>query len=288
MDARERNLIEINTRDVLLSLGITNPLLRRLLSPALLPPAWRFARQLRAFDDEAAVEGLGVAARRMLVTFARRPGVSGAGRLPVSGPLLLLSNHPGLTDALCLFSTIPRADLKTLAADRPFLRTLPAVARSLLFISDSGRGRLSLLREAVDHLRAGGALLTFPAGAIEPDPAVHPGAGEAVSHWSSSVKLFLHRVPDAVVVPVVVQGVISPVFLSHALTRLRKEGRQRDSLAAALQIVAHSIAPSLWKVSPRVDFLEPFAGSQLVRAADDGPRMIRERVVDFLRHRERA
>jgi hypothetical protein len=288
MDARERKLVDINTQDIVDALGIPGRRLQRSIGLALRRPARIFARQLRAFDDDTAAAGLRHSAEIMLSSFIRCLAVGGADHIPGRGPLILLSNHPGLTDTLCLFSAIPRADLRILAADRPFLRSLPAVARSLLFISDPGRERLSAVLQAVAHLRSGGALLTFPAGAIEPDPAVMPGAALSLSSWSPSTMLFLRRVPSAVVVPVIVQGVISSAALHHPLTLLRRNRRDRERLAAMLQILAHSIAPALWGVSPRVDFLRPFAGEELVRAGDHAPLMIRERVAAFLSSRERA
>jgi hypothetical protein len=288
MDARERELVDINTRDILNAIAIPVAWLQRAVGLSVRCPARIFARELRAFDDDAAAFGLRRAARAMLSVFHQTLSVNGADRLPGRGPLILLSNHPGLTDTLALFAAIPRDDLMTLAADRPFLRSLPAVARSLLFLSDPGRSRLAAVRQAVAHLRSGGTLLTFPAGAIEPDPTVMPGAGESLSHWSSSTMLFLRRVPDAVVVPVVVQGVIARAALRHPLTLLRKDSKDRERLAAMLQIVTHAISPDRWTVHPRVDFLQPFVGAELTKAAEGAPRMIRERIEGFLSSRERA
>ena len=40
---------------------------------------------------------------------------------------------------------------------------------------------MSLVRDVARHLRAGGAVLTFPAGHNEPDPDVHPGADDGAA-----------------------------------------------------------------------------------------------------------
>ncbi len=138
MDRTERELTTINARDVLASLGIpkgTSPL-RRHLELLFRHPARAFARQMLAFDSEVDRRGLREAARGLVRVHAPGLRVRGAERLPLSGPLLILSNHPGMADTLALFASIPRDDLAILAADRPFLRALAALSRSLIAVPE--------------------------------------------------------------------------------------------------------------------------------------------------------
>ena len=173
--------------------------------------------------------------------------------MPRGGPLLLVSNHPGLADAVALFAATPRDDLRVIAADRPFLDTLPNTSRYLLTVADTTAGGSGVARAAARHLRGGGAVLTFPGGKIEPDPAVLPGAVEALDHWSSSADLFARLTPGLAVVPVVVSGVISPSALRNPLIHLRRRRRDREWLAATLQM----LIPALRNVEARVDFGRP-------------------------------
>jgi putative hemolysin len=173
--------------------------------------------------------------------------------VPRGGPLLLVSNHPGLADAVALFASTPRDDLRVIAAERPFLDVLPNTSRYLLTVAETQAGRSRAVRAAARHLRGGGAVLTFPGGRIEPDPAVLPGAVEALDRWSSSADLFARLAPGLAVVPVVVSGVLSPRALRIPLTHLRRRRHDREWLAATLQM----LTPALRDVSVRVAFGRP-------------------------------
>ena len=258
-------LVQINTDDIVASLGLEHmrrgqTLLRRLCRR----PALRLARQVLAYDDLVSVAGLQIGGAWMLGQFVRNFVVEGH-TPPPKGPLLIVSNHPGLYDTLALFSAIGRPDLRILAADRPFLRALPATTRYLITIDErtaSAASRMGVIRAAARHMRAGGALLTFPGGRIEPDPAVLPGAVAALQAWSGSLELFIRLVPDVTVVPVIVSGVLSPVALRHPLTRIRRDKDKQEWLAAMLQVVF----PSLQRGTVRVTFGQPLrwhAGEQL-------------------------
>ena len=107
-----------------------------------------------------------------------------------------------MTDTLCLFAAINRPDLRIIALDRPFLHSLPNVSRQLFFISDDSKERLSAVRKAAAHLRAGGAVLTFPAGKIEPDHQVYPGALELLYRWTDSAGVFLRFAPETRILPI--------------------------------------------------------------------------------------
>jgi hypothetical protein len=185
MDPRARTLFEVNIDDILQAFGWRGvPALRWLVRHIARLPALRFAREMTLFDEAVEACGITAAARSHLALYVRGMRAHGMERIPREGPVLLLSNHPGMTDTLALFSSIPRADLLAIAVDRPFLRALPFASRSLIFIPDEREKRFTAMRRAVTHLRAGGALLTFPAGEIEPDPAALPGAVQALERWS--------------------------------------------------------------------------------------------------------
>src|ERR687889_2428691 len=216
-------------------------------------PARRLARQILTYDTIVGESGLGTGGAWALKRLSRNTSIEGQENVPRDGPLLLVSNHPGLADAVALFATTPRDDLRVIAADRPFLEALPNTSHYLLTVREASAGRLGVARAAARHLRGGGAVLTFPGGRIEPDPAVLPGAVEALESWSSSADLFARLTPGLAVVPVVVSGVISPTALRNPLIHVRRRRRDREWLAATLQV----LVPVLRNVDARVEFGSP-------------------------------
>ena len=141
------------------------------------------------------------------------------------------------------------------AAERPFLDALPNTSRHLLAVAETPAGRSGVVRAAARHLRGGGAVLTFPGGRIEPDPAV--------------------LAPGLTVVPVVVSGVISPMALRVPLTRLRRRKRDREWLAATLQM----LTPALRDVDASVEFGRPIyagAGGGIGEAVIEATRRLME------------
>src|SRR5215203_2911864 len=221
-------------------------------------PTRRLARQILTYDRIVGESGLGTGGAWALKRLSRNTSIEGQENVPHGGPLLLVSNHPGLADAVALFAATPRDDLRVIAADRPFLDTLPNTSRYLLTVADTSTGRSGVARVAARHLRGGGAVLTFPGGRIEPDPAVLPGAVRALDHWSSSADLFARLTPGLTVVPVVVSGVISPSALRNPLIHLRRHKREREWLAATFQL----LIPALRNVDAWVDFGRPIHAEQ--------------------------
>jgi hypothetical protein len=164
----------------------------------------------------------------------------------------VLANHPGAYDALSLFAAIPRDDLLVVAAERPFLASLPALRKRLLFIPDPGAGsegaRSLGLKRALRHLKDGGALLHFGAGRIEPDPAFSEPAA-CILDWQSGCGVLAHvaqRCGGAVVVAVV-SGVHSARAKESVVVRAA-EARGITTLALLMQLAL----PYYGKVRVRV------------------------------------
>ncbi len=252
-DQLER-LTQAGVDDVISAFGLGGVRRGRVVLEALTRiPTGRLARQILAYDAMVGEAGLGTGGAWALKRLCETASVEGQDNVPRGGPLLLVSNHPGLADAVALFASTPRDDLRVIAADRPFLTALPNTSRYLLTVAEHSAGRSGVAREAARHLRSGGAVLTFPGGRIEPDPAVLPGAVEALRRWSASADLFARLTPGLAIVPVVVSGVTSPSALRNPLTRLRRRRRDREWLAATLQM----LVPALRDVDVRVDFGRP-------------------------------
>ena len=202
-------------------------------------PARKFALQMLDFDNAVGQVELVYAARQAQRRYVRSVRLFSA-PLP-AGPFLALSNHPGIVDTLALFSALNRPDLKIIAVDRPFLKALPNISKQLFYVTDDPTARMALVRQVSGHLRSGGAALTFPAGEIEPDANVYPGALEALDGWTDSVGVFVRMAPETAILPVLVRGVIWEKTAKHPLTRLKKTRVEREKLAAAFQLLAHVV-----------------------------------------------
>ncbi len=164
----------------------------------------------RAFVD-AALESLEIEADRAAISREE---------IPTDGPLVVVANHHfGAADALLALSLfLPvRPDLKVVAnrslAAFPQLGGLvfPVAAPSVR------RRRIEGTRELVRHLRAGGAVLLFPAGQVA-------GRGRAGTiedrPWSPGVGRLVH-LSEAAVVPVAFEGGNSSWFYLARLLHFR-------------------------------------------------------------------
>ena len=197
-------------------------------------PARKFARQMLDFDDAVGRVGLADAARFAQRRYVRSVRIF-SDPLP-AGPFLALSNHPGMVDTLALFSALNRPDLKIIAVDRPFLKALPNTSKHLFFVTDDPSARMALVRQVSGHLRSGGAALTFPAGEIEPDANVYPGAVEALDGWTDSVGVFVRMAPETAILPVLVRGVIWEENGQASIDTLEENPRRTRKAGCSLAI----------------------------------------------------
>jgi hypothetical protein len=227
------------------------------------------AKKLAAFDD---ILGRGEPRSAALGLLAELgTGVRVSGPLPVSsGPRLFLANHPGLGDVPALLSLLGREDLRIIARDRPFLRALPNLSLRLFLIPE--RGAWTILRRVEEHLAGGGAVLTFPAGRIEVDPAwADPSASWEL--WSASTALWARRIPGLLVQPLLVSGVRARGFVDPWAARWRRP-EERDWTAAVLQLVCQVLwgRPKAGRIDVGVG--ESIPGS-LFAAGESGPSVLR-------------
>jgi hypothetical protein len=250
-----QGLTALNTQDFLAAFGMENLRRGRKALDALCRlPSRRFARQMIRYDQLVGELGLHTASQKTLSHYVQRLEIVGVQNIPLSGPLLVLSNHPGMTDALVLFASLERADLRVVAAQRPFLETLPNISRQLIYVPEQDRQRMGVVRTVVNHLRAGGAILTFPAGQIEPDPVSMPGAVESLAGWSESIAIFSRLVPEVKILIAIVSGVLWPAATQSPITHLRRQQKDRERMGAALQVLIQQTLPFYKPVTTRVVF----------------------------------
>ena len=241
MSLQFNELTRFNLDDLIASFGCDGqrwltPFLRMILQA----PARKFAGQMVDFDAAVRHHGeLGRASRAMLEQhYVRGLRIHGRDQTPTKGPALFLANHPGLADAISLIAAINRPDLKIISLRRPFLEALQHIAWHLFFVDDNLGKRVILAHEVAAYLRAGGAVLSFPAGKIEPDPEVWGDALQSLNTWVDSARFIVKLAPETHIVPVLVQGVVWEKTARHWLTRIRRTRSERDRLAVTLQLLS--------------------------------------------------
>jgi hypothetical protein len=255
--------------DILEAVGLpADSPLRAVFSPLVWPPAHLFARLAAEFDRHVAQSGLMEAVRWVLPRFVDGVHALGTDNIPISGPLVIASNHPGTYDGLVIASCLPRDDLKVIVTDRPFFRGLHGASPHLIYTPRDTEGRMGVVREAVRHLREGGSLLIFAHGEVEPDPALVPGAEEALEGWSPSVPLLLRRVPGASLVVTIVSGVLAPSALRHPVARLRQGWQARQLLAEVVQISQQMLLRRRFGLAPTVRFSAPLTSGDVEGGRD--------------------
>lgn len=229
----------------------------------LAPPFRRFAEVASEFDEKVARLGLPEASRQLLPSFINNPEIHGQEHIPPEGPVLIISNHPGTLDSLLIASRLPRVDLKIVAKRYPFYLALSKLKDNFIFTTNELHDRVAALRQSIEQLQSGGALLIFPRGLIEPDPAVMSGAEDTLSEWSPSIELFLRKVPDARLLITIVSGVIAPSSLHNPFMRLGRNAVERQTVAEFFQVIRHIYFPRTLQISPKVTFDIPRSAAEL-------------------------
>lgn len=277
-------LTEICVREALEGLTLQNSPLRRVFQVALRPPLRRFARFFADADQK--IEGglMDACGQALLERLSTSCQVSGTENVPLSGPLLVTSNHPGGLEILANLASLHRPDVYMVSNDQPILRALPNARSHMIYLGSDPASRAGNIRQVIEHLSAGHAVLIFPAGQMEPDPAVTPGALEFLDEWSDSTGIFLSKVPQTQVLPVAVSGIIGPKAIRSWPVRKRKTLKARQRAAAFLQMIVQTAFRDAWPIHMRVVFGEAVSTQQLAssleaRALAEGVRREERRLL---------
>lgn len=235
--------------------------------------AWRQApRDASETLFSAGVGLLGVAAQVDAADLAR---------IPSTGPLLVVANHPfGIADGLAIGHLLAsrRADVKLMVHS---LLCQPPEGRDLLLPVDFAAGaaarRVSAetRRQAVDWLDQGHCLIVFPAGSIS--TAAQPLARHAVdAEWHPFVARLAQR-PGVQTLPLFVHGQNSRLFqiVSHFSYPLRlalifSETRRR--CGRPLQIEVGATIPTGGFRVGKAGILAVLRAACYGMAGADGPR----------------
>lgn len=230
-----------------------------ILRPLVWKPMIRFSELATIFESRIVQEGWQKAAAWFITHFVDRVSVIGAENIPSEGPLLIASNHPGAYDSLVISSLIPRDDLKIIASDIPFVKKLPDTSQHMIFSAPDSYARMQAARQALRHLKEGGALLVFARGTMDPDPAFMPGSELELTRWTSSLGLFLRSVPETKTAVSLISGVLAPRYIHHPATLFRRGRVNKQRLSEFFQVMYQLLVPGRLRVSPSLSFTAPFS-----------------------------
>jgi hypothetical protein len=260
----------------------TQPWYRRFLDPLLSIPINRFAGICVGLDQRIHSDGFTSAAKWTLPFFIEQVFFTGERSIPPQGPLLVISNHPGGVDSVCITVGLNRDDLKIVAYEVPFYRTLPNVSDHFIYATDNKLERMRALRESIRHLQSGCALLLFASATIDPDPAVAEGAEKELEGWSPSIPIILRMVPNVQVVLCIAGGLIAPRYIDHPITKLRREPLDKRRLAEFLQILNQILFKKTFHLRPLIYFSKPIQPDQL--RTNNSEESILSNVIDRARN----
>jgi len=257
--ANTRRLEMLLHWEIMIAMGFApRGVISHLLRPVFRVPVRRFTQLAVRFDRLIEEDGFPEACRKILPDFVQDFEQTGADALPEEGPLLLAGNHPGLVDALILSQALCHENIRIIASGVPFMRVFPNLAKNLIYSSHDAGDRMRVVREAISHLRGGGALIVLPSGRIDPDPQVLPGAKEALELWSASLGMFVRSVPEIQIAVALTGGVLDHRSMKSPLLWLGNTSMEKQRLAEFFQVVRQMLSPGTVSVRPRVFFSTPF------------------------------
>jgi len=236
-----------------------NGLMKQISKPFVWKPMSEFSKLALQFEDIVIHQGFQKAAAWFISHFVDRVEVLGQEEIPNTGPLIIASNHPGAYDSLVISAHIPRNDLKIISSPIPFLQKFPFSNNHLLFSDRDAYTRMGVVRKGICHLEKGGALLVFARGTLDPDPAFMAGTEDEIPYWSSSLGLFLRKVPQTKMAISMISGILIPEFVQHPLTALRKNRVDKQRISEFFQVIRQLINPEVFKVSPHLTFSSPIS-----------------------------
>ena len=262
--ANAKELERLLVDEALIALGFPpHGWARRILGPIVKVPVGRFGRLAAEFDARVADSGIASGSHWLWSQHIASVDAQGADRIPATGPVLIASNHPGAYDVVIILSSLPRDDVKVVVSGVPFAHALTATSKYFIPVTDDTRDRMTAVRAMIRQLQAGGALLIFPSGYVDPDPALQPGAEEALEKWSPSLDLLLRSAPETRVVSIIVSGVLARECLNNPLTRLTKADWEKRKLAEFLQLSQTMAFGRRFALRPHVIFGEAIPSADL-------------------------
>lgn len=248
------------TDEIFIALGLRprNPL-RWILQPVLSKPANHFAKIAATFIHDADTIGVPQSARKTMPVFSMKATARNYQSMPETGPILLVTNHPGALDSLALTSSLTRSDVRMMVSDVPFMRQFGAESNFLIYVDFKTIGGMVALREAIAHLKKGGLVIVYAHGEVEPDPELdEQGAYRSIGEWSRSIEAMLRKVPQARLQLAIMSGAVMSKFIKSPLAKLRKKSFERQKAGEFIQVIQQLVFPKSVRIDIHLSFDQPF------------------------------
>jgi hypothetical protein len=230
-----------------------------LIKPLVWKPMFRFSEMATIFEHRLLQEGWQKTSAWFITHFVDQIQSRGKELLPEEGPLVVASNHPGAYDSLVISAMVPRDDLKIISSNIPFVKKLPNISEHMIFSDLDPHNRMQAARQALRHLKQGGALLVFARASMDPDPAIMSNSEVELNRWTSSLGMFLRNIPEARIAVSIISGVISPQFLNHPSTYFRRGRVNKQRLSEFFQVMHQLLSPGKLMVTPNLSFGEAYS-----------------------------
>lgn len=281
--AKPTSLARMILDDVLTTLNVNRVKALRYLITLLGSKTTRWlADLLSRWDRQVERSSFIETARDALNLFTSGFELSSAEAIPKTGPLLAVANHPGMYDSIGAIVTVGREDVRVVAARREFFRVLPNINRHLLIIETDASLRLEAVRHIIQALKEGQAVIIFPSGKLEPEPSLMPGAAASLEQWSASVGIFLSKVPETCLLPILISQTLSPKAWHSWPARLPKAQKRRHQAAMGWQFVKQRVSKDpAWRLPLRIDTGKVKTASLLDPSLD--PKKLAQVVQDEMR-----
>lgn len=202
--------------------------------------------------------------------------------IPQTGPLLAVVNHPGMYDSIGAIVAVGREDVRVVAGHREFFRVLPHINHHLLIIETDVSLHLEAMRHIIQSLKDGQAVIIFPSGGLEPEPALMPGATAALNEWSASVGIFLSKVPETRLLPMLISQTLSSKAWHSWLASLPRTQKRQHQAAMGWQFLKQRVSKDpAWKLPLRIDTGRIKTACELEPSLD--PKRLAQAVQDEMR-----
>ncbi len=173
-------------------------------------------------------------------------------RIPASGPLVVVANHPhGLVDGLVMGELIGRVRTDYKILTRSLLTGIPEIEHHMLPVpfpheQNAREQSLEMRNICMEHLKAGGVIILFPAGRVATSRGFFGPAIEA--EWNPFTAKMVMR-SGATVLPIYFPGTNSRLYhIADKISATFRQGLLLHEIYAALNrpqspVIGEPIAP---------------------------------------------